>query len=77
MSQKRQENVGAYVGTCHETGKRQYLARSEARRAARSQPSRKLSAYQCKGCDMWHLGNLPPDVVRGEFTRDQWRDHRG
>ena len=53
------------IGTCRRCGKRSYLTRREAKKAARAiHPNVPLRAYQCG--QMWHYGHSPDWVRRGD-----------
>lgn len=58
--------------TCPGCGKRGYLTRADARRAAKHHPNPTgLAAYRCEyRPDVWHVGHLPPEVRRGHVARD-------
>lgn len=59
------------IGRCGHCGKYSYLSRAKAKRAVRRLADR-MSAYRCRnGGDMWHIGHLPPVVIRGAVSRDQ------
>lgn len=53
------------IATCRDCGKRCYLTRRDARRAARAiHPDVPLRAYQCG--QWWHYGNTPQWIRRGD-----------
>lgn len=59
------------IGTCRQHGKMLFRNRKIARRYARRvHPGAHLSAYECDGVPgMWHYGQLPSPVTRGELSR--------
>ena len=57
---------------CASCGKRYYVSRKVARKAARrNHPGQHMSAYL--GCDGsgWHLGHLPGVVTSGTYDRSR------
>lgn len=72
MSSSSPHGVG-HVGRCVHCDKRVYVSRGDAKRAALSLPPterRRLRAYRCPHSEgMWHLGHLPPRVIRGYAPR--------
>lgn len=58
-----------YFVTC-KCGKRSYMSRSVARRAAQ-RIDRALRPYPCKVSGLWHLGHLPNAIRQGRRTRDE------
>lgn len=60
------------MGWCTVHGKLLYVNRKVARQAAREHPSHK-NEYPCdKNPAMWHIGELPPAVIKGEMTRTEY-----
>lgn len=60
------------AGTCMGCGKMVYLTRKAAKAAARVlYPGDHLSEYACvtEGGRGWHIGHLPPHVMRGTALR--------
>lgn len=65
------------IGFCEPCGKKIYLNRKAARRAAKrlhtEDPPR---AYPCMVTDSWwHVGHLPEAVVVGRIDRGEYRAH--
>jgi hypothetical protein len=61
--------------SCPTTGKVGFDTRKRAREhARRHHPGQQLRAYQCEGCDHWHNGSIPPDVIGGDIGRGALRD---
>ena len=60
---------------CSFCGKVSYPTRADAKSARKKfHPSQGLNVYRCIGNDLvFHLGHLPPDVVRGDASRDDLR----
>jgi hypothetical protein len=59
------------VAYCDEHEKLLYKSRSDAKRIAKEHHPRK-SEYRCAHRPQyWHVGSLPPSVIRGETSRDQ------
>lgn len=58
-------NTPTWVGTCTETGKRQYTTRKSAKsyqkRTKRyfKERDQHWSPYKCNSCDYWHIGHTP------------------
>lgn len=62
-----------YIGICPATGKRMYLDRKTATKIGRLHHEH-LSPYRCEDCGHFHIGHLPPDIIRGADTRtDRYR----
>ena len=62
------------IGYCSDHDKLLYVDRKTARRAAKAHPTHK-NEFQCSVNPlMWHIGELPPAVIRGEMTRDEYFD---
>ncbi len=69
-----------YIGSCP-CGKRGYLTRRDAKRAAKETAKSTppdanrghLDVYPCRLTDsrLFHIGHLPPAVIRGNMSRDQ------
>lgn len=60
------------MGWCPVHGKLLFVNRKTARKAARAHPTHK-NEFQCDvNPAMWHIGELPQAVIRGEMTRDQY-----
>jgi hypothetical protein len=58
-----------YAAVCPVHGKRSYVTRADARRAARTGPVSGLREYRCTAADgYWHLGHLPRGVRLGHVT---------
>lgn len=59
--------------TCTEHGKRGYVSKKDAERAARMyHPGEHLDVYRCSnGTGLWHIGHLPKVVVRRGVDRKQ------
>lgn len=56
------------------TGKRSHATRRGAKAHAYSlkqMTGQHLRPYQCEACDLWHVGHLPSQVLRGRKTADQ------
>lgn len=51
-----------------------YLARGDARKAARLSPKEKLRPSWCEACNGFHLAHVPPAVIRGETTETEYYD---
>lgn len=58
-----------YFVTC-DCGKRGYMSRSVARRAAQH-IDKTLRPYLCDLTNYWHLGHLPNSIRQGRRTRDE------
>lgn len=70
------DRVKALRWTCAECGKYCYPSRKTARQAAAALRPRDGSTseprpYRCPDSDQWHIGHLPPAVIRGERSRAQ------
>lgn len=61
--------MNGYIGTCPESGKRQFTSRRTAAATAKQIRGRHMSAYRCDECEFWHLGHLPANVVHGFADR--------
>lgn len=62
------------LGWCQVHGKLFYIDRKTAKKAARLHSTHK-NEYPCDVYPiMWHIGELPEAVIRGEMTRDQYYD---
>lgn len=76
MSDDRQRAQRMSVGTGEcPSGKRVYLDRATAKRAAgrAARDGRgRMRPYTCGDCAGIHIGHLPAAVVRGEVTADEW-----
>lgn len=60
------------MGWCEVHGKLLYVDRKTAKKAARCHPSHK-NEFPCdENGAMWHIGELPLAVIRGEITRDDY-----
>lgn len=56
------------------TGKLSHATRRGAKAQAYSlkqDTGEHLRPYQCEACDLWHVGHLPSQVLRGRKTADQ------
>lgn len=73
MSGGKDRSRTGYVGDCPDCGKRRYLSRSNAKRAARiNHPGdSRMAEYLCGG--FWHLGHLPSHVVNRGLTRAPYK----
>ena len=61
--------------TCRRHKKLTYPKRREAREAARRLHDKGVREYPCtEHPPCWHIGHIPPMVVRGELTADEWYD---
>lgn len=59
------------VGWCDAHGKKWWPTRQHAKRIANQHSSHK-STYRCTvHPDYWHVGELHPDIVAGNATRDE------
>lgn len=47
----------ALVVTCSQTGKLRFVSRRLAKRNARKQSMRGVTAYRCHSCKGWHVGH--------------------
>lgn len=61
-------------GTCPRCGKRSYTSKSRAKSAIKQldhlgRRVGRLHPYKCG--DVWHLGHLPQNVVKGDVARDR------
>lgn len=59
--------------TCEAHGKRTWVERKEAKRVTRTmryggENAARLREYRCDVTGHWHIGHLPPDVVRGVIS---------
>ncbi|MDK1473674.1 hypothetical protein QNO07_09600 [Streptomyces sp. 549] len=55
------------ISTCPTTGKQRYANRRTARSVARRlYPGVALRAYTCHACGLWHIGNTPPAIKKGD-----------
>lgn len=60
------------MGHCPVHGKLLYVNRKTARKAARAHPTHK-NEFPCDvNPAMWHIGELPSAVIRGEVTREEY-----
>lgn len=60
------------MGWCPVHGKLLFVNRKTARKAARAHATHK-NEFQCtENPAMWHIGELPMVIIRGEMTRDQY-----
>lgn len=59
------------VSASNACGKVAHPTRRVARRVAALYPTEHLRPYRCAHCHWWHLGHLPPAVVRGIATADE------
>lgn len=60
------------IGWCPVHEKLLYLTRKTAKVAARKHPSHK-NEFRCdQNSDMWHIGELPLQVIHGEMTRTEY-----
>ena len=60
------------MGWCTKDGKLLYASRKVARQAAREHVSHK-NEYQCSEIPgLWHIGEVPERVIRGEMTRNEY-----
>ena len=60
------------MGWCPVHGKLLYVNRKTAKKAAREHSTHK-NEFPCDtNPAMWHIGELPAAVIRGEITRDQY-----
>lgn len=60
------------TGWCEVHGKLLYANRKTAKKAARSHVSHK-NEFPCTEIPaLWHIGELPAVVIRGEVTRDSY-----
>lgn len=65
-----------YLAHCAATGKRMYADRRTASKIARLHHEH-MSVYRCEDCQHYHVGHLPPDIIRGTGTRtDRYRPVR-
>ena len=66
--------MNGYIGTCTETGKRQWPSRRAAQATSKQIRGNHMSAYRCDHCEFWHLGHLPRNVVHGFADRRAYAD---
>lgn len=60
------------MGWCEVHGKLLYVNRKTARRAAKAHSTHK-NEFECEEIPaLWHIGELPVAVIRGEVTRDSY-----
>jgi hypothetical protein len=60
--------------TCTATGKVSYYTRAEAKLVRRRRRlSAHLRAFSCPHCGLFHLGNVPPEAMRGVGRAQQSR----
>lgn len=60
---------------CYTHEKLSYDSRRKAKTVARGHVTKHKSVYRCDPKDpnsMWHVGGLPPQVLHGEKTRDEF-----
>ena len=70
---KRNETNAVATNACP-SGKRTHPDRASAKRHAanvRRSNGEHLRPYRCPSCDLWHVGHLPDDVVRGIRSADE------
>lgn len=59
------------IGWCEPCWKHLYITRKEARAIARRHPTHK-AVYQCPSNDnFFHVGELSPQVIRGDRSRGE------
>lgn len=63
-----------YWATCTHCGKRTYATGKLAKRAAKLLHDTHRDAYPCESGTGWHIGRIPTAVLRGDFTRSEWRE---
>jgi predicted RNA-binding Zn-ribbon protein involved in translation (DUF1610 family) len=74
---RREDRTGGATNSSCPTGKLAYTKRAEAREHARrlkrsrSHDGAGVRPYVCPSCGFWHVGHLPPEVMRGELTADE------
>jgi hypothetical protein len=62
----------AQIGWCDQCGKYLLSSRKAARAEARKLRGGHPSVYPCPVvANLWHVGNLSPQVVKGQLTRYQ------
>lgn len=71
--QRGNEIPVTFLGTCEETGKRQYSSRADAKQV---RGDRSLKPYRCGACGLFHLGHLPPRVKGGAVDRSDLKSQR-
>ena len=64
--------ASAAMGWCPVHGKLLYVDRKTARKVSRRHPSHKNEFPCAVNPAMWHIGELPPEVVSGEVTRGEY-----
>lgn len=66
-----------YIGWCSTHEKNIYADRKTARRAIRSLHGKGMSPYPCDVVPFgWHIGHMPPQVLRGDRPRSWLRRSR-
>lgn len=69
--------VVPYIGWCPKHEKKIYAERKLARRAIRQMHEKGMSAYPCdEVAGGWHVGHMPPEVLRGDKPRSILRRTR-
>jgi hypothetical protein len=65
----KRHNNALNLGTCPTCSKQMFASKAAAKRVARQMhgPRGHLNPYRCG--DYWHLGTLPPVIVRGAAPR--------
>lgn len=60
--------------TCEVHGKSAWIERDAAKAAARSmREESRMREYRCEETGHWHIGHMPPSVMRGEETMTEAR----
>lgn len=64
------KRISLYVAWCDKHQKKLYTRRRDAKRIAREHPGEHKVAYRCTlRPHLWHVGEIPPQVLSGEQTR--------
>lgn len=64
------------MGSVTECGVRGYETRHAAKQAANGHHDNHVRPYKCRDCDYWHVGALPPEVIRGDMTAAEFYEEK-